>query len=151
MLLHISGNWVFKWPGTCKCEETVEHPTFCWCYACIRYCIIIILLLNHILTHWPLGILQKTHFEASWVVFWLLFGYKKLKLTKNPSTGGALCGPLFQMPNISFQSLGISKERKIFSLGCKSDTVFSTLTFCFLFFCFSCLMIFLFVCLLGIY
>ena len=49
-------------------------------------------------------------------------------------TGGALCGPLFQMPNISFQlqSLGISTERKIFRFGCKSDTAVSTFTFCFL-------------------
>ena len=62
---------------------------------------------------------RKTHFEASWVVFWLLFGYKELKLTKNPSTGGALCGPLFQMPNISFQSLGISTESKFSVLGVK--------------------------------
>lgn len=44
------------------------------------------------------------------------------------------------MPNISFQSLGITTESKIFCFGCKSDTAVSTLTFCFLFYCFSCLM-----------
>ena len=60
---------------------------------------------------------QKTHFEASQVVFWSLLCYKELKLTTNQFTGRTLGCLLIQMQNISLRSSGM---RRIFTfLGLK--------------------------------
>ena len=43
--------------------------------------------------------------------FWSLSGYKELKLSKNLFIGQTPQGPLFQMQNISFLSLGMSRKQ----------------------------------------
>ena len=53
----------------------------------------------------------KTHFEASWVVFWSLSSYKELKLTTNRFTGRTLSGLLIQMQNISLRSSGMRRKQ----------------------------------------
>ena len=63
------------------------------------------------LTHSPLEILPKTHFEPSQAVFWSLSCCKELNLTIKPLTGHTLRGLLIQVQNISVGSSGMRRAK----------------------------------------